>query len=137
MRTKTKWLRRVLTFYNGPINDESVNDSTAATTSLANYGVTQLRNATSEGTWVLNAPVLGVQKVITVSHTTKIFHIRTDAATINNSTDDVLTITPSTKMKELGCSVKLYGASTALWYLSNDVADINSSQLTVTLTSTT
>jgi hypothetical protein len=137
MRTKSKWINRVLTFYNGPINDETVNKSTAASTAVANYGVTQLKNATSEGVWVLEAPVLGVKKTILVSNTTKIFHIKTNAATINNSTDDVLTVTPSTVMKELGVGFNFYGASTALWYLVNDIADINSSQVTITLTSTT
>jgi hypothetical protein len=137
MRTKSKWINRVLTFYNGPINDETVNKSTAASTAIANYGVTQLKNGTSEGTWMLEAPVLGVQKVITVSNTTKIFHIKTLSATINNSTDDVLTVTPSTKMKELGVGFKFYGASTAQWYMVNDVGNINSSQVTITLTSTT
>jgi hypothetical protein len=132
-----EWKRRVLTISSGPFLDENVGESTAASTGIVNYGVTRLRNTTSEGVWVLNAPVLGSKKTIIVSNTTKIFHIKTSGATINNSTDDVLTITPSTIMKELGIGVNLYGASTAQWYMVNDVGNINSSQVTVTLTSTT
>ena len=137
MRTKTKWIRRVLTFYNGPINDESVGESTAASTAISNYGVTRLRNTTSEGVWNIEAPVLGSEKVIIAADTTKIFHIKTTPAMINAATMDVLTITPSTKTKELGCGFKLYGASTVLWYLVSDNVNLDSSQLTVTLAATT
>lgn len=137
MRTKTKWIRRVLTFYNGPVNDESVAESTAASTGISNYGVTRFRNATSEGTWTIDAPVLGSEKTIIFSDTTKIFHIKTSPAMINAATMDVLTVTPSTVTKELGCGFKLYGASTVLWYLVSDNVNIDSSQLTVSLAATT
>ena len=120
MSVKSKYKKGRLKFYSGAVDDESVGQSTAASTGIANYGVTRLKNGTSEGTWVIDAPVLGARKTIIVSDTTKIFHIKTTPASINTTGYDVLTITPAatTQYPQLGVSVDLYGASTVLWYAS-------------------
>lgn len=117
MSVKSKYKNGRLKFYSGAVDDESVATSTAASTSIANYGVTRLKNGTSEGTWVIDAPVLGAHKTIIVADTTKIFHIKTTPASVNTTGYDVINITnvATTQYPQIGVSVDLYGASTILW----------------------
>jgi len=134
MRTKAKWVNRVLTYYNGPVNDESVGKSTAASTAISNYGVTHIKQA-SNAVFKFAAPRLGSRKTIIVADTTFVMTIIANAATINNSTDNKIVVSPTTKTKALGFGFELYGASTSQWYMRTGLADINSSQVTVTFTS--
>jgi len=134
MRTKSKWVNRVLTFYNGPVNDESVGESTAASTSVSNYGVTRCK-ATANTVWKFAAPRLGSRKTLIVADTTFAMTLIANAATINNSTDNKIVVTPTTKTKALGFGFELYGASTAQWYMRTGLSDINSTQVTLAFTS--
>ena len=134
MRTKSKWVNRVLTFYNGPVNDESVDQTTGASTSVTNYGVTRCM-ATANVTVKFAAPRLGSRKTLIVADTTFAISLNSNAATINNSTDSIITVTPTTKSKALGFGFDLYGASTSQWYMNTSLSDINSTQVTVTMTS--
>jgi hypothetical protein len=99
--------------------------------------MTRIKYGSSEGTWVLEAPVLGAQKKIIVANTTCKVHIRTISATINNAADAVLNIQPQAGTKELGVGFNLYGASTAQWYLVSGISDITGADVTVSLTNTT
>jgi hypothetical protein len=134
MRTKSKWVNRVLTFYNGPVNDESVNQTTGASTTITNYGVTRCM-ATANAVVKFAAPRLGSRKTMIVADTTFAITMIANAATINNSTDNKIVVTPTTKTKALGFGFDLYGASTSQWYMRTGLSDINSTQVTVTFTS--
>jgi hypothetical protein len=134
MRTKSKWVNRVLTFYNGPVNDESVGQSTAASTTISNYGVTRCM-ATQNAIFKFAAPRLGSRKTLIVADTTWAITMIANAATINNSTDNKIVVTPTTKTKALGFGFDLYGASTAQWYMRTGLSDINSTQVTLAFTS--
>ena len=134
MRTKSKWVNRVLTFYNGPVNDESVNQTTGASTTITNYGVTRCM-ATANAVVKFAAPRLGSRKTMIVADTTFAITMIANAATINNSTDNKIVVTPTTKTKALGFGFDLYGASTSQWYMRTGLSDINSTQVTLAFTS--
>ena len=118
MSVKAKYKKGRLKYYSGAVDDESVAASTAPSTGIANYGVTRIKYGSSEGTWVVDAPVLGAHKVIIVSDTTCKVHIKTSPASMNTTGYDVLTIQPvaTTEYPQIGVSVHLYGASTILWF---------------------
>jgi hypothetical protein len=137
MGVKAKYKAGRLKYYSGAVDDESVSQSTAPSTAISNYGITRIKYGTSEGVWLLEAPVLGAQKKIVVADTTCKVYIRTIAATINNSTDDVLTIQPQAGAQELGVGFNFYGASTNQWYMVSGISDITGADVTITLTSTT
>jgi len=134
MRTKSKWVNRVLTYYNGPINDESVGKSSAASTAISNFGVTRCF-ASANATFKFAAPRLGSRKTIIIADTTFVMTVIANAATINNSTDNKIVVSPTTKTKALGFGFELYGASTAQWYMRTGLSDINSTQVTLAFTS--
>ena len=137
MGVKSKYKVGRLKYYSGAVDDESVGQSTAPSTAVSNYGMTRIKYGSSEGTWLLEAPILGAHKQITVANTTCKVHIRTIAATINNSTDDVLTVQPQAGTKELGVGFKFFGASTAQWYMLSGISETTGADLIVSLTSTT
>ena len=128
MSVKAKYIKGRLKFRSGAVDDESVAASTAPSTGIANYGVTRIKTATSEGTWVIDAPVLGARKKIIISDTTCMVHIKTSPAYMNTTGYDVLTITnaATTMIPEIGASVDLFGASTVLWYMSLSAISLTS-----------
>jgi hypothetical protein len=112
------------------IHDESIVKSTAASTAIKNHGLTFINTTHPR---YIEAPVLGCRKDLVFHGTTKAMKVRTIGALINNSTDDVLTVTiTSSTAKHKGHHVTLFGASTVLWYMGAEVG-----QLTLKLTSTT
>lgn len=97
------------------IKDENVALSTAASTAIKNHGVTAINTTHVR---LIETPVKGCQKTVIFFGSSKAMKFRTISATINNSTDDVVTctFTSSTGMKR-GVEVSLYGQSTAQWYM--------------------
>jgi len=134
MGTHSKWKKGNLHFYNGGVGDDSVGESTAASTTIANYGITRLKSSAAV-TWKVLPPQLGSHKKLIVSDSTWASTIIFNAATVNNSTDNKIVVTLTTKTKALGVGFDLHGATTALWYMNTSLSDINSTQVTVTMTS--
>jgi hypothetical protein len=91
--------------------------------------------ATANAVVKFAAPRLGSRKTMIVADTTFAITMIANAATINNSTDNKIVVTPTTKTKALGFGFDLYGASTSQWYMRTGLSDINSTQVTVTFTS--
>ena len=134
---KSKYTEGRLKFSNGAVDDENVGESTAASTAISNYGVTRIMGGAASGVWLVAEPVLGAKKTILVSNSTRVHKIRTVNATINNSTDDVISVALSSKTATRGIGFDLYGASTVLWYLASGLSHTSSTQMVVSLTSTT
>ena len=134
MGVKAKYKNGRLKYYNGAVDDETVNQTTGASTTISNYGVTRCM-ATANATMKFAAPVLGARKTLIVADTTFAMTIIANAATINNSTDNKIVVTPTTLTKALGVGFELYGASTAQWYMVNGVSDIAGADVTVVFSS--
>lgn len=116
-QTESHWKQFGLYFKGGPVGDESVTTTTAASTAVPNYGVTLLKS-TADATYVLEAPLLGSRKTVIFasSYTQK---VRTNGASINvNSTIDVISCQLDPTAVDYGCAVDLYGASTSVWYMT-------------------
>ena len=140
MSVKAKYKKGRLKYYSGAVDDESVAASTAPSTGVANYGVTNIKYGSSEGTWVIDAPVLGAHKKIIVSGSTCKVHIKTAPASMNTSGFSVLSIqnAATTMIPQLGASVELYGASTVLWYMSLSAISLTSGAVvSLSVTTTT
>jgi len=135
MGTKSHWKQNGLYFKSGAVGDESVADTTAASTAVDNYGVTLLRS-TANATYALNAPLLGSRKTVIFGDSTYVQKLKFTGASVNeDGTHDVLAVTLDTNQSPVGFAVDLYGASTAKWYMAT--ADFGSSQVALTLTSAT
>lgn len=105
--------------------------STAATT-FKNHGLSVV------GTTIPNlvaAPQKGIIKDVLFYGTTKAMKLKASTGvTINNATDTVVTVTlGTTKLKEIGCPMRLVGMSTSKWWLLMSP----STSVTVTLASAT
>ena len=137
MGTKSHWKQNGLYFKSGAVGDESVSATTAASTGVANYGVS-LFNTKAAATYTLNAPLLGSRKTVIVADTTFTQKIKTGGATINESSAaDVISVALTTATKISGFAVELYGASTSMWYMAGSAVDLATSQIAVTVTSAT
>jgi hypothetical protein len=134
MGVKAKYKNGRLKYYNGAVDDETVNETTGASTAISNYGVTRMMSSIA-ATWKFAAPVLGARKTLVVADTTWVTTIIANAATINNSTDNKIVVTLTTMAKALGLGFELYGASTAQWYMVSGISDIAGSDVTVVISS--
>jgi hypothetical protein len=117
------------------VHDKNIALSTAASTGLKNHGVTVINTTHPR---YIEAPIKGCHKVLIFKDTTKAMKVRTLNALINNSTDDVVTVTftSSTGMKR-GLKLDLYGYTTALWYMGVGPAVAGAGGVTVKLSSST
>lgn len=97
------------------IHDFNIAASTAGSTAIKNHGVTVINTTHVR---LIETPTSGCEKTLIFHGTTKAMVVRTIGATINNSTDDVLQVTlTSATGKHKGFTAKLYGLSTAKWYM--------------------
>ena len=134
MGVKSRYSKGRLQFRQGAVDDESIWSRTAASTVNTNYGVTRV-SATQNATFKFDTPVLGARKTVIVADTTFVMTLLWTGATINNSTDNKIVVSPTTKTKALGYGIDLYGASTVLWYMRQGNIDVNSSQMGVAFSS--
>lgn len=117
------------------VHDENVGLSTAASTAIKNHGVTIINTTHVR---LIETPVKGCRKTIIFHNSTKAMKFRTISATINNSTDDVVTctFTSSTGMKR-GVELNLFGQSTAQWYMGVGCNVAGAGGVTLKLSSST
>lgn len=95
--------------------NENVTRTTAASTGIANYGVTILA-ATQAATFNMDAPDRkGISKRI-ISLSSFVFKIRTNPAGVNRSTYRQVQVTNSSKYKWKGTAIDMVSYSTVLWY---------------------
>jgi hypothetical protein len=136
MGVKSKYTVGRLKYYSGAVDDESVTQSTAASTAISNYGVTRLMGGAASIIWNIDAPVLGAKKTIVIANSTRIHIVKTAPATINNSSCNYLSVALSSKAEARGVAFDLYGASTILWYLASGVNQSSNTGLKISLTTT-
>ena len=120
MGVKSKYTKGRLKFHSGAVDNEVVNISSAATTAITNYGVTLIKQA-SNAIFKFDPPVLGAKKTIIIADTTFQMTLIAASATINNSTDNKIVVTPTTGEREMGHSFDFYGMSTVLWYMHANI----------------
>lgn len=95
--------------------NENISKTTAASTGVANHGVTVLQSSAAI-TVNMNQPNrVGISKRI-VALTTWVYKVRTNPAFINNSTCNQLQISNSSKFKWKGTTIDLVSYSTVKWY---------------------
>lgn len=117
------------------IKDENVVLSTAASTAIKNHGLCVINTTHPR---LIETPVKGCKKTVIFYGSSKAMKFRTIGATINNSTDDVVTctFTSSTGMKR-GIELNLYGQSTSKWYMGVGPAVTGAGGVTLKLSSST
>ena len=126
MGTKAKWVKGILTFYNGAVAHDSVVSTTAAG-ALTGYGVSVLA-ATANATYTLAIPDVGVKKQL-VAHTTFTHTVRASSAVatggfgVTGTTLHDIALSPTVALSPEGVSVELVGMSSILWEIISASTD--------------
>ena len=116
------------------IRDENVATSgSTLSTTFKNNGLSVI---STTHVCTLGAPAKGVRKDIIFTGSTLQMALKMGgSATINNSTDDVVTVTlGTTKAAQIGQKMTFFGLSTAKWWLGTA---IGTSDVSITLSSAT
>lgn len=118
MGTKARWVKGILTFYNGAVAHDSVVSTTAAG-AITDYGISVLA-ATANATYTLAAPKVGVKKAL-VAHTTFTHTVRATSAVatggfgVTGTTLHDIALSPTVALSPEGINVELMGMSSILW----------------------
>ena len=134
MGVKSKYTKGRLKFHSGAVDNEVVNISSAATTAITNYGVTVIKQG-SNAVFKFDPPCLGARKTIIITDTTFQMTLIAAQATINNSTDNKIVVTPTTGEEPIGHSFDFYGKSTSLWYMHANIPHITTDLAAVVFSS--
>jgi hypothetical protein len=117
------------------VHDKNIVLSTAASTAIKNHGVCVINTTHVR---VIEAPVKGCRKTVVLFNSTLAMKFRTAGATINNSTDDVVTCTFTSSTGTIkGVELNLYGYSTSQWYMGVGPTVSGAGGVTLKLSSST
>ena len=134
MGVKSKYTKGRLKFHSGAVDNEVVNQTSVASTAITNYGVTRC-HASANATFKFDPPALGAKKTIVIADTTFVMTVIAAQANVNNSTDNTIACTMTTRHSVIGRSFDYYGASTSQWYMASNIPFLSTLNSGVAFTS--